>query len=554
MKRFRHPCSILAILSIVPFLFSCSGIPEHAKMIPANSAMVMNTDPKTLLSKANPGELMKGEGGGSMKDVMKETVEANKGFKKLQKKLMNNPWEIGIDGTDELFLFYNDALHEEPFYGMTAATWSASDIRDNVRTVADGMDMALTIEEKKGYEYITIGQTMLMAWNEDHVLGLFSEGSSRDQPLTDALGAWIEDLEEKGVTANKNFRTFYDKGKDMNLWVASQNMQAYQSLLRFFQTPEESDIEVDRGYLHTHLAFRPGKVALEVRLFNKSMDALMEKNQIFRDLNKKTLEYLPERNFLTSVLAVDPKGLFQMTEENMPKEIEDMRKMSKQFLGTEMEKIVTALGGDMGLSITDLKQYKVEKTTYKREFNEKTGSYTRKEITRTENKTFPVFSLVASLEDPTLIENKLGKLQKMGLVNKKKGYYDISSTDRPIFITTNADHLLIFSDRSKMKAFKKGGYGEKSLKGSPLASDLKNTPFMATVDIDPERYSETMREQMGTWTSMVTSLSDVYERFTIQSIDRGIACSVQLKEQDKNSLHVILKDVMGTMQSEGPPI
>lgn len=267
--------------------------------------------------------------------------------------------------------------------------------------------------------------------------------------------------EGRSILKNKSYLKSLDKNAEATLWVNDFG-QLYSNLLGSMYYNELAGFDLARMYanngLTAKLFLEKDKMMLNAT-YNMSDDmAKSYKIMTSRTLNKKFLNYVNEDRMIGFMsYAMDTEG----TLTEYPKLIKNIYSSMPKFgeeaaLGVDLfsllldeEAVAKVLKGDMLFLLSGISKQDVTYTTY--EYND---DYEYVEVEKTKTETVPDFLLMASTEDPSMINKLINYSANKQLVTFNNGFHTFKIPKSPLAIHFTIKDGIVFLGTSEAEMTK----------------------------------------------------------------------------------------------------
>ncbi len=313
MNKKIYSC-LLATLSLVWLLASCSGTPKYANMIPDDAAIVVRIDAKQIAEKSGTADNQE------LKDLMNRLLRDANMSRALQDKVeavVADPAEAGIDLREPLFVFGSQSF--EGHVGLIGAIHSRDKLTELLDALAKdaGADRCI---ERDGYTYFELDGEPIV-FNDDWFM---LTNKSYDQDESDVIAEVskrFEADEENSIRSNEAFKELCKSEGDVQLLLLGKGLAEIDGMRRELQDIEKqlpSGVRIDDYALVADLNLGDGEATLSTRAI-----ALTDEARNFMDENAKglsavegdMLKYVPASTLLAAATHLDGKAVLDKAKE-----------------------------------------------------------------------------------------------------------------------------------------------------------------------------------------------------------------------------------------------
>jgi hypothetical protein len=385
MKKIPLLIAVLALLVTA----SCSKkASEIVKSIPDHATLVASLHPEQIYKKGQIGSF----------ESITESIS-----NEFIRSILKDPVLSGIDMSDYIY-FFAYFIDDEPVLGMTA------DLKSQGKFT--GM-----IEElnKKNYQEVIShkGYNMIIpessdggiAWNEKQVILLMTPQNAMTPDDWQAELVTLFDQEkDRSITSVMNFRDFSGKMKDMNIWLAGDDLKKILEKSKSLQKMDfDFPVSFDNNYSHVFVEFTDGAMNVNSEMYPS--DDIKKATETFlvakENLNADMLKMSPGNNLLMAVaFSLETDKVVKLMKNFNPPQMEGMSDKIEQTTGVPGKDILEALSGDFVLSVNGAP----------------------------EGTSVPVEVLIGiGLNDETLQEKMMGSVGNMAQVEKDGDFFMIKA-------------------------------------------------------------------------------------------------------------------------------
>ena len=560
MKDLKQLQIIALLCLIIIFATSCSKFSDNLTSVPKDATVVMSIDFRSLAEKGKFDELLETK----IYELFNEEIEAESNtLGDLFNEIFKNPLRTGIDFRKDITTFFVASSNNEQYIGISADIINEKKITELVEKLSDELRLELNIEKINKYQYVQIpnssySQNPIFAWDKKKLLILIPQHHSDD--MDDNLSDYVEELmflnRKDAITANKDFKKFYNNKKDISIWASTNILDDILSKRKRKEISSNLDYDLDNNFIHAFLDFRKSEISL---LFNFSYNEDITEKIIKQDLYEKNIQkdilsYLPIEKYIVAGLSFNPEVLYEIID-NVNFDIIKMQ--FKNEIGISLKDVFANFNGDFVFSLSDIETLQIERITKKRVFKEgyydenKTyypDEYIYVDSVYTENRTFPIMTLCATIESDEIIKKFIDIIPETN-IEKLNNYYKLSLDGLIVYFGMNNNILSISTGDDIIKKSVNEGFGEQSLKNSNISNTLVASYFYAYANLNFEDYSPEITEIIEKQTSKskfstFNKLTKNYSHFTIQTDNpKSLELTLHLKSDTENSLYAIIKNI-----------
>ncbi len=379
----------------------------------------------------------------------------------------------------------NYGLKKDNYYGYnTEATAEVVEEYDY-----DEEEVEETVTESTEYEEeeiveeeVEIEETVIESTEEDYDYGYTYDNSNYE--IKKALSnKWsllkaeqiLLQAPSRSIIKNKSYLKSLDNKAEATLWVNDFG-QLYSNLLGSMYYGQLAGFDLASMYanngLTAKLFLENDKMMLNTTYIMSDQMAKSYKIMTSRKLNKKFLNYVNEDRMIGFMsYAMDTEG----TLIEYPKLIKSIYSSMPEFgeeaaLGVDLfsllldeEAVAKVLKGDMLFLLSGISKQDVTYTTY--EYND---DYEYVEVEKTKTETVPDFLLMASTEDPSMINKLLNYSANKQMVTFNNGYHTFKIPKSPLAIHFTIKDGIVFlgTSEAEMEKIVSGTFDAKVSKKS----------------------------------------------------------------------------------------
>lgn len=504
-------------------LASCGKAPEHVNVIPKNASMIYNVHLLDLAAKGRIDQMMESE---MMKDIMDEVDRESMGMSDDFKDFLTNPLNVGLDYTEAPYVFMAEEEGSN-FVGFTVNLSSEEKFATFLNKLAGEVGVEYTQRQEGDVTYYEASEDFL----EIPTIGVKDDVALLVVPMPmyyesgePATGAEIISecfllSEEARISSTPEFKQFLSDEGDINFWV-DQGAYLDMTGAAMFMPREFKEITdlIDDNVVAYHVTFNNGDI--EMRMRNHMTGKMKEiASKVYDEdgVDAEVLKYVPEESVACVSLSIHPEGLEEVM--NLFKDIKDFEQAEEELMretGFRFRDFISMVGGDAILSFQGVEMVEVEQIDYSQPDWWENPTYVM------EPSPVPLYTVAISVGNGEVL-NEVMKLIPEGVM-ERDGDLLVIREDFPSYMYHNDDVLVITSNKDVALAAASGGLDD-NIGDSDLASGIKNNVSYSYVQLNPNKWPETMvnlieEERVGrTFLDYMSRL----DHFEASSPDGGMA-------------------------------
>ena len=325
--------NILALVALgcMLALASCkkedkAGSLDHMKIIPANSAMVMSINAKTLVEKGGLNDYKNFE---LYKKFHGEIAKYEPEMGKIIDEFLKDTRSTGLN-LDQIFVY----LQPKDRYDMLATFVFSVDDQDKVGKWIASYHKAThedeyELEKGEGYQLYRLDRRNLLVWDKTKALLLnVRDYEEEDLPSFETL---LKVDEENSIVSNADFMECYNAQKDFTFWMpfksigimgGNEDATELSTLKKFYGE------DWDKASMSFSLDFTNEKAALSISVWPSNLvDKYLGEHPILKEnFDQSLLSYFPKDYLFTSKLSFNVQEYYKMMTTNLNKLAEDLKK------------------------------------------------------------------------------------------------------------------------------------------------------------------------------------------------------------------------------------
>ncbi|MDR2476047.1 MAG: DUF4836 family protein, partial [Bacteroidales bacterium] len=358
-----------------------------------------------------------------------------------------------------------------------------------------------------GYSFCVIDNAAF-AWDNVKFLLTSSEFYSGQKNLPELVDKLMKLTAKESVLANASFNEFYEKKRDVSLWLSSSMFEGdrdIRSLARIL------DIDLTDSYVAFFVNFDKDKVSLLARFMpNEKLAKELDKFNSNRKFNSKLLTVFPKETYAVLSVTFDPEAIYERAKTNHY--FKDAEQDIKSDLGVSLKEIFAGFGGSLLVSISGFEQeyYGIK----------------------------PNINVAFDITNEEIFKKIITELPFTDIVD---GFYRL---DGNIFLTHNKETVLI-SSMEGVKAFTEGGFKE-NLSDNAVKSKIADYPAYFFINLNysdyPQNVKDVIDDELRYETTVRKLLHGLAKNLEVNCINNTSAeVVIQIKENHENSLQALIR-------------
>ncbi len=593
----RVKSSGIIILGICTLIFSsCSSSPESLEAIPKETNIVSVIDIYSIIQKGKLQEITELKSFTKFKRVIKEE---SKKLSKIINNVTEDPAMSGVNFKSDMFAYYINEGEDERFMCFSIELRDkekfAEFLDDALEELDDQLGISCDIEKYKNYNEASIGDQIIIGWDEDKAILLIAENYESRKSLDSEIEILMDLQEEDQITANAEFSKFYEGKKDLSVWFSTN---LFEDDYSFREIQKEIDYDLADNYISSYLNFGDDNISLLTQITpNSEIQELMNENDVWdNSFNGQLLNYFPKTSYATAGISIDPMSYYNIIKQDdnfsqMQSELEtewelDLKDLFESINGNAVysifgfedieytymefgpffnEDIASELSQKYAINLSGyispedrelLNQgFAVKSTEYGYHISIKnmldSGGTVESAIANNSLITWYSGGIDYGYVDETTIEELLplmgfafdinGNKMIKKLIDKipedeitdHNGYYEFSFDNRyPAYFAFNESVCFLTNDRKSIKSFKKGGYSSDNLASSDISSDILKSDMYTFLNLSYNEYPNEIKKNIKG--DLPYSESKIFDILT------DFSKSFELKLADKYSVEMVL--------------
>lgn len=491
-------------LSLI-LLASCSSRPENLALVPKDTNFIATTN---LTSIATKGGMQNLEQFNFYKSFGKEMTKESP----IMKKMVENPFFTGISYTSDILMFPID----QKIVCISIDLSSGEKFTAFVDEMIKESGMPMKIEDKENFKSVSLQGAMMLAWDDTKALMAMPSGMGLAD--LDAETTRLFNLKEsENINSNKEFDTFYDEKRDLNVWMSTQFIEDLpMGTMMMSQMPNY----MKNNFISMHLGFESDQIIVSSAFSpNSNMVKEMKKYNIYGNgFNSDLLKYFPKDSYVSISGAVNPEGYYDMMTSQP--QFEEAMKMVSPEIATEIEGILQSFKGSMLFSIHGFDTSSAEP--------------------------MPLMTLAFDMNDSEKIDSLMTTVPTE-TYSKVDGYYTMELEEGISAYMIYDDKMgMVTNDKSRIDAFKNGGESGKNLGDSDIASKIKNNAMYMQMNAKMDDYPANIQSliSQGAGIDLMQNINQYFTGMEVYATDdyKG-EYIIYTGEDGTNSLFKMIKAI-----------
>lgn len=534
MKRGIHFFMLIGISSIL--LISCSNnAPKETRLIPKEAMVVVSIDPNALKEKLQ-------NGGISIDSILAKAYQKDSTNAEDQQKVADFRKASGINWEEKIH-FFNYPQKENKNTNIMNLLFSISDTALFSKYLGK-QDWASKqpISTEKDYQYLTLGDNNLLAWNKEHALVMFYENKvvpyydtvnmrfvipekkDNKKDMLAELTRLFTQKESASIASVKEFGKMFKTKAEGYLFGSSGGTLAALSGMPL-QLPKLEEL-VNNNYTSATLAFEDGKIiAKSVTNTNPLLSSILKK-YAGPTVNVDLIKTFPSQNINSIVMASFDPAIFG----GVLKELE-VEGFANEFLkksGVTAAELYGAIKGDIAVVVSDLGTGINEPQTK------------MDELSMIVKKPFGKLIMNIPAGNPQSFKKLMDKVAQSGFIIKKGTEYKTADLlgQMGIYMVANDEGIIIASDSITYTQYKTNN--SKATINTDALNYFKGKSTVLYIDVANTLNGFIKDSSNGYYNSLITAKNTVRdimassENYSNNSINAVF--EINMQDQKQNSL------------------
>ncbi|MFO7864095.1 MAG: DUF4836 family protein [Salinivirgaceae bacterium] len=517
----------LSVLTLIAGLFvlftSCSKPDQHLSAIPSSAQVVASVD---LFNIARKAELYDAEQYTFVVEAMEKMKAENPEMHAFVQELMKNPLESGLKFREDLYMFV-DHLDNTTFAGATLSIRNSGDFEKTLNNLLTHAKTDKAIVKKDGLNYVE-HKDLVIVYDDKKALVVTNEKKNKEE-LSSYAKLLMTQSEDNAITSLKTFNEFKDNTEDFSIWVSSDDMpQTPQSAMLANSMP----FKLTGNYIKFHTKFEDNGIFGTTKMeYNDEIAAMLKEYELIKtEFNTDLLEYLPEDNYMTYGMAINPTGIYKWLNDipSYKAFLDD----AKTNAPLNVENLIKSIEGDIIIALHGFQIPENATTTNPGSVNQNV---------------LPLATAIMSLNDRSVVDQLIGQLQPTGLIQEANGVYTVSFFNIKAYFGIFDNNLIFSNDESIIAAAQNGGM-KNNLKDTDL-KELFAHPGYMYMNLNWEKYPMQLTSMLKSTMSpkdakSFLAFANVLKEIRAYNIsEKEGRFEFLMRNTDGNSLHTLLKAI-----------
>ncbi len=552
--KLRNILAFAAVAAMLVFT-SCkkkTDTPDHLKVIPTNSAVVLSIEAEQLVDK---GGLNKYKEFNIYKFLSKELAESEPEASKMMEEFLKNTRTTGLN-LDQIFMYVRELKGEYSSsvavftFGVDNSTKFGNWLTTFVEKVKK--DDEYKLEDKGEYKMFRIDYSTLFVWNSK--VAIMIPASSYMLEEEGDLGEWLKIDETNSIATNADFMTSRKKHNDVTAWLPFERlMSLLDAEEQLMYNPILAKVDMKDASFELSLNFTDEKAAMTYSVWPESVmeKCLKEFPVIKTNFEESLYTYFPDTTYLAVKMAINPTEYYRLLVDNMRVAVDSLEAKYKgeeesedyYYYGGyeyyEYKKILEAIDNPKVDSIAKL---------FKGDFIGTIFGFEKGLIP------MPNFAVATTLNGEQAFNDLLALLPKEIIYTKEGSYYVISTTteDSPVNIALyfglKGDVLYLTNKKDAITNFYAQGY-KKNLTSAAISGDIKSCPIYWHVNTNIEEYpgiiTMSLRGYMGEeGYGILSGILKTYQAFDMKYDGKNMfEISIKQTSKKENTFKTIVNNI-----------
>lgn len=448
MKKTNLFFSLSMLVALVVMMASCTkSAEEYVNVIPADAAMVVSFDVKSLTQKCG----LKNDSKDKVIDALQSGLDAET-FAQVE-KIMKDPAESGISIDSKIYIF---CIGEKFLPSFVAKVADVNKVK-NMFALLEKQQVTKALEEKNGCFVTEIPKQATFVFNEKAlIISAIPNG-------VEQVTAWMSQPADKSMAANKGFQKMEGEKTDVATYLSMDALMSVSSALNAAQgmptaymngfLPEGVNLQ-DMNLIYT-LNFEKGKIALGVSYYTENEQLkkfYAENSKMCSDIKGTFSDFFPASTMFYMAMNVKGDGLYTYLQK-----IAKIKDTLAQ-VPLDWEKLIGSFDGDISVGLTGLSAQGM-----------------------------PALTAYAEMKDDYALKTFLtykDMLTGMGGVFKENAENDyvVTAQGMSIYFGMAKKHLYITTDEATYKNINKSV--SDPMTKAPWASEIKNSASFVAINVN----------------------------------------------------------------------
>ncbi len=546
--KIRNILALVALSCMLIFA-SCKkeegGIPDHLKIIPANSMAVMTINAKELVKKGGLDSYKDFE---LYKKMHQELSRYEPEATKFMDEFLKDTRVSGLN-LDQVFMYYQHLGKYDELVVFSCGV-------DNSDKVAKWISKYHEVTKEDEYELVKgdgynayrLNYGSILVWDKSKaVLLTISESDEEDYP---GFESFLRIDESNSIVSNADFMASYNTQKDFTIWMSFKKIMEMndgdQELSTLSKLYGE---EWENGSMDFALNFTNEKAALSVSVWPVSLVEKFQKEYpiLKADFDESLLRYFPENYFLAMKASFNVQEYYKVVVDKLAELTKSLEGQAEDDEDDEYNYNYNPFGDHEYmsnlLSIVDNENVAKIVNCFKGDIIADIFGF------QEGMNPMPQFGVAVTINGEESFNHLLGLLPTEIKLNKIDSYY---SYDIPQVMTIYAgqkgDVMYITNTKEGIDNFYAQGYKE-NLSSSSIVDYMKASPILYSLNADISSYpamaTTILQQSMGRMEyGIFSNFMEPFSSINIMQTETNSGeLNLILKDKKENSLKVIFKAI-----------
>lgn len=446
MKHILRSCKLACLAAVSMLIVSCGGGADYRDLLPADSFVTLSVNPASLIKKSGCEDSAQNPFFIRLKSEIDDNANLSAEEKEYLLALLKNPGESGIDVKKDLFMFMSmaGASVENPDVtaGLLLPIGDKAKFGDLIARINEKSGTRVVTED--GVSVVMIGEEPggggVCAYNDAAcVLYFMSNPSGAIEKNVRGLFAQKRD---KSLMGNKTIAGQLSAQNDMNMVMSYAGMTSLMNnpMLRSMPMMDALKAMTIAGSVN----FEKGRIVSEAKVLFTDKESEAKLKELYGYVKPQTgalLGYLPAASIGAVSYGLDGEKMYSVLSSIPGYGILMNNPLVKQ--------VMDAFDGDFAISFSGM----------------------------TEDGRYPVASVLAEVNDPTVLQTIVANLAGMPVQQTGDGEYTLNLGGVQILFGTKGNVLYFTSDAVVKSAL--DGAGIESLESlKEIVKDQSGTFFL----------------------------------------------------------------------------
>lgn len=302
---------LVLMTTLIALVSACSKKSEYTDIIPSDASEVFVFHLKPLADKAGMNDKENQDALHKFTDAIKSSMNAAT-FQEFE-KIMQDPQKSGIDFKEPIYLFNAPSFP----YLTTVAKVSSEDDLHALQETLEREQICQHLMEGNGYQYTSINNQILLAFNSTVALCVSYQGNSQLEQIKQSIPTLLKQTKENSINSTSVFKKMQKMNGDIGILVSQESLLgAYAKQINYGLTEEVTLKDLS---ILASISFEKGKISMKCDTYteNATTQALLDKQQkAVRPIENTFLKQFPQSTLMLLSLGVNGKELYNILQEN----------------------------------------------------------------------------------------------------------------------------------------------------------------------------------------------------------------------------------------------